>query len=120
MDQCVAHGEKAQEALKGLAASVTKNRDEFLRLANDIDCYSDFARSFRYKVLAAEQVLNYKWTKDAGYLKKAVPLLEKSDSCYMALVDKTRDTYYNANSMLTSQRRIPVGGDGGNTAHGRR
>lgn len=113
VDQCVAHGEKAQEALKGLAASVTKNRDEFLRLANDIDCYSDFARSFRYKVLAAEQVLNYKWTKDAGYLKKAVPLLEQSDSCYMALVDKTRDTYYNANSMLTSQRRIPVGGDGG-------
>ena len=47
------------------------------------------------------------------YLKKAVPLLEKSNNCYKDLVEKTKDTYYNANSMLTSQRRIPVGGDGG-------
>ena len=111
--QCVSHGEKAVEALKGLAGNIRQNRDEFMRLVNDINCYRDFACSFRYKVLAAEQVLNYKWSKDVAFLQKAVPLLEKSDACYRDLVEKTKDTYYNANSMLTSQRRIPIGGDGG-------
>ena len=111
--QCVSHGDKAVEALKGLAGNIRQNRDEFMRLVNDINCYRDFACSFRYKVLAAEQVLNYKWSKDVAFLQKAVPLLEKSDAYYRDLVEKTKDTYYNANSMLTSQRRIPVGCDGG-------
>ena len=111
--QCVSHGDKAVEALKELAGNIRQNRDEFMRLVNDINCYRDFACSFRYKVLAAEQVLNYKWSKDVAFLQKAVPLLEKSDAYYRDLVEKTKDTYYNANSMLTSQRRIPVGGDGG-------
>lgn len=113
VDQCVAHGDKAVAELQGLSSSITKNKDEFLRLVNDINCYRDFAYSFRYKVLAAQQVLNYKWSKDVDYLEKAVPLLQKSNDCYEKLVEKTKDTYYNANSMLTSQRRIPVGGDGG-------
>ena len=112
-DQCVAHGDKAVAAISGIQDKITKNRDEFQRLVNDMHCYQDFAQSFRYKVLAAEQVLNYKWSKDTEYLKKAVPLLEKSGECYQKLVDETKDAYYNANSMLTSQRRIPVGGDGG-------
>ncbi|MCD8202091.1 MAG: hypothetical protein LUD48_00400, partial [Prevotella sp.] len=55
----------------------------------------------------------YKWSKDVEYLEKAVPLLEKSDSCYARLVDDTKDTYLYANSMQTSLRRIPVGGDDG-------
>lgn len=113
VNQCVSHGDKAVEALKGLSNNISKNKDEFMRLVNDMNCYRDFAYSFRYKVLAAEQVLNYKWSKDVEYLQKAVPLLEKSDDYYKSLVEETKDTYYNANSMLTSQRRIPVGGDGG-------
>ena len=113
VDQCVEHGNKAVADIEGLSTNITKNKDEFERLLNDMRCYRDFALSFRYKVLAAEQVLNYKWSKDVEYLKKAVPLLEKSNNCYKDLVEKTKDTYYNANSMLTSQRRIPVGGDGG-------
>ena len=113
VNQCVNHGDKAVKAIKGLSDNISRNKDEFMRLVNDINCYRDFAYSFRYKVLAAEQVLNYKWSKDVEYLRKAVPLLEKSDDYYKSLVDETKDTYYNANSMLTSQRRIPVGGDGG-------
>lgn len=113
VNQCVSHGDKAVEALKGLSNNISKNKDEFMRLVNDMNCYRDFAYSFRYKVLAAEQVLNYKWSKDVEYLQKAVPLLEKSDDYYKSLVEETKHTYYNANSMLTSQRRIPVGGDGG-------
>lgn len=113
VNQCVAHGDKAVAAISGLSDKITKNKNEFNRLVNDINCYKDFAYSFKYKVLAAQQALNYKWSKEIEYLKKAVPLLEKSNSYYMQLVDKTKNTYYYANSMQTSQRRIPVGGDNG-------
>lgn len=113
VDQCVEHGDKAVLAINGLGSKITKNKDEFDRLVNDMNCYRDFAYSFKYKVLAAQQVLNYKWSKDVEYLKKAVPLLEKSDAYYKKLVDETKDTYLYANSMQTSQRRIPVGGDNG-------
>ncbi|MCD8297795.1 MAG: hypothetical protein LUC88_09510, partial [Prevotella sp.] len=114
VDQCVSHGDKAVAAVSGLDTNVTKNKEEFARLVNDMRCYREFAYSFKYKVLAAQQVLNFKWSRDVEYLEKAVPLLEKSDSCYARLVDDTNDTYLYANSMQTSLRRIPVGGDDGN------
>ena len=113
VNQCEAHGDKAVAALTGLEGKITKNKEEFGRLVNDMHCYRDFAYSFKYKVLAAQQVLNYKWSKDVKYLEKAVPLLEKSNDYYKSLVDETKDTYLYANSMQTSQRRIPIGGDGG-------
>lgn len=113
VDQCVAHGDKAVAAISGIADKITKNKDEFGRFVNDINCYNDFAYSFKYKVLAAQQVLNYKWSKDISYLNKAVPLLEKSNGYYDKLVERTKDTYLYANSMQTAQRRIPVGGDEG-------
>ena len=113
VNQCVAHGDKAVAAINGIGGKITKNKDEFNRLVNDINCYKDFAYSFKYKVLDAQQVLNFKWSKDVNYLNKAVPLLEKSNEYYAQLVNKTQDTYLYANSMQTSQRRIPVGGDGG-------
>lgn len=113
VDQCVAHGDKAVAAISGLAGKITKNNDEFGRLVNDINCYKDFAYSFKYKVLAAQQVLNYKWSKDISYLNKTVPLLEESNGYYDRLVERTKDTYLYANSMQTAQRRIPVGGDDG-------
>ncbi|MCF0192262.1 MAG: hypothetical protein HUK05_02335, partial [Prevotella sp.] len=111
VNQCVAHGEKAVKAIEGL--TVTKNTDEFKRLQNDMRCYKAFAASFRYKVLAAEQTLNYKWTKDESYLPKAAELLKQSNDEYRTLVNLTKDTYLYANSMQTSQRRIPIGGDDG-------
>src|SRR5574344_1793304 len=113
VNQCSEHGIKATSAIDSASAYITKNKDEFKRLQNDMHCYSDFAEAFKWKVRAAEQVLNYKWTKDLSYLQKAVPLLEKSNEEFQKLVDITKDTYLYANSMQTSQRRIPVGGDDG-------
>lgn len=113
VNQCTAHGDKAVAAISGLEGKITKNKDEFGRLVNDMNCYRDFAYSFKYKVLAAQQVLNYKWSKDINYLNKAVPLLEKSNDYYKMLADKTESTYLYANSMQTAHRRIPVGGDDG-------
>ena len=113
VNQCVAHGEKALAAVSSVGG-VTRHSHEFLRLQNDMRCYDLFARSFRAKVLAAQQVLNYKWSKNIEYLEAAVPLLEMSLENWRKLAAVTTDTYLYANSMQTSQRRIPVGGDNGN------
>lgn len=113
VDECTVHGDKSVNAIESVADKVTKNKDEYYRLINDMKCYKEYAYSFKYKVLAAQQVLNYKWSQDIKFLHKAVPLLEKSNEYYEKLISLTKDTYHYANSMQTSLRRIPVGGDNG-------
>jgi hypothetical protein len=112
--QCIDHGLKAAEELMDSLQQPTRHQDELKRVLCDFSCYLTFAHSFQKKVLAAQQVLNYKWTKDIKYLDAAVPLLEESLGAWKILSILTEDTYLYANSMQTSQRRVPVGGDGGN------
>lgn len=113
IDQCIAHGDAAVEAIESVKAK--KNVEEFARLKNDARCYRAFAYAFHWKVKAAQQVLNYQWSKDVKYLDEAIPLLEKSLAYYRELVDLTKDTYLYANSMQTAQRRVPIsGGEGKN------
>ncbi|MCI6549699.1 MAG: hypothetical protein MR450_02425 [Prevotella sp.] len=107
------HGDKAVKSIDAIANSVTKNRDEFKRLQNDMHCYQAFAYSFGWKVKAAQHILNYKWGKNIGELDAAVPLLERSLAYYRQLVSLTKGTYLYANSMQTAQRRIPISGAGG-------
>ena len=114
VDQCVEHQRKAIEALNAIVnEKPLRHADEYERFRNDVICYSLFAQSFRDKVLAAQQVLNYKWSKDVKYLDAAVPLLEKSMSAWNLLAQWADSIYLYANSMQTAQRRIPVGGDNG-------
>lgn len=113
VQQCVDHGDKAMSAIDEVAGKETKNEDEFERLRNDMHCMREFAYFFDYKVKAAEQVLNYQWSKELSYLDNVTPLLQKSLDHYRKLVELTEGHYLYANSMQTAQRRIPVGGDGG-------
>lgn len=78
VDQCVAHGDKAVAAISNISGKITKNKDEFMRLLNDMECYKEFAYSFKYKVLGAQQVLNYKWSKDVDYLKRPFRCLKRA------------------------------------------
>ena len=112
--QCIDHGLKAAEELLDSLQQPTRHQDELKRVLCDFSCYLTFALSFQKKVMAAQQVLNYKWTKDIKYLDADVPLLEESLGAWKILSILTEDTYLYANSMQTSQRRVPVGGDGGN------
>ena len=116
--QCVAHGQAAvdafNQAVQSVAVSQQQLSSELRRIGNDMACYAIFALSFQQKVLAAEQVLRYRWTKDLQHLDAAIPLLEKSVSLWRLLAQMTDSTYLYANSMQTAQRRIPVGGDNGN------
>lgn len=118
--QCVAHGRAAVEAFDraysvggGFHADSPAQAAELRRIGNDMACYAIFALSFQQKVLAAEQVLRYKWTKDLKHLDAAIPLLENSLNLWRVLAGMTDSTYLYANSMQTAQRRIPVGGDDG-------
>lgn len=111
--QVVEHGDKAVAAIDEAEKSVTDNKDEFLRLKNDMHCYREFAYAFNLKVKAAKLVLDYQWGKDIRQLENAVPLMEQSLEHYRRLVDLTVDAYWYANSMQTAQRRIPIGGDDG-------
>ncbi len=113
VDQCVAHAEAAVSAIHDAQPNVSRNKDEFARLMSDMECYRNFATAFRFKVLAAERVLRFKWSGNVSYLHEAIPFLEKSATCWKALSEITDATYLYANSMQTAQRRIPVGGNDG-------
>ena len=113
VDQCVAHGEKAVQEMQAVKGKATRHADELERVGRDFSLYAAFAASFRDKVLAAQQVLNYKWTHDTKYLDAAVPLLQKSLDEWNALSLVADSAYLYANSMQTQQRRIPIGGDNG-------
>jgi hypothetical protein len=111
--QVIAHGDKAIAAIDSVEGKTTKNSAEFERLRNDMHCYCEFAYFFNNKVKAAKLVLDYQWGKDIKNLDAAVPYLEKSLEHYSKLVELTKNSYWYANSMQTSQRRIPIGGDDG-------
>lgn len=113
VEKVIRHGDRAVAAINAAASSIGKNREEFLRLKNDMYCYREFAYAFNLKVKAAQHVLNYQWGKNIAELEQALPLLEESLEHYRRLVALTKDTYYYANSMQTAQRRIPIGGDDG-------
>ena len=110
IEECVAHGDAAVAAIDKVRGK--RNKEELARVKNDMHCYREFAYAFRWKVLAAAEVLRYQWSKEVSYLDAAVPLLEKSLEHYRRLVELTRDTYHYANSMQTAQRRIPISGGG--------
>ncbi len=114
VDQCLEHGIQAEHAVNMITAKPTRHADEFERVRKDMIFYRMFAASFRWKVMAAQQVLNYKWAQDIKYLEKAVEYLKQSQNWWNMLSMSTQDTYLYANSMQTAQRRIPVGGDNGN------
>ena len=108
------HGKLAVEAIDKAEPKVTKDKEEFLRLKNDMHAYKAFADFFSEKVKAAILVLRYSYSNDIADLDKALPHLEESIKHYELLVNLTKDHYLYANSMQTAQRRIPIGGDDGN------
>jgi hypothetical protein len=103
---------QAVDALAAAASQVTKNRDEFERLANDAACIRAMALNYGAKAEAARHVLTYQKTHDVHEMELADAALARSLGHFRRLEQLTRDTYHFANSMQTSQRRIPVvGGD---------
>ena len=90
--------------------AVTNNRDEYQRLRNDVHCIEAMARNYSAKVKAAELVLRYNYSHDLQDMERAEGFLAESLVDYQKLAAMTQKTYRYANSMQTSQRKIPVTG----------
>jgi hypothetical protein len=97
-------------AAEAAAPLVTKNQDEFQRLRNDTHCLQAMAASYSAKVRAAERVLHYGYSHDLQDMRQAESFLADSLASYEKLAALTENTYRYANSMQTSQRKIPVSG----------
>lgn len=110
VEEVIQHAIKSREAILKAEKYVSKNKEEFIRLSNDIQCMDAFAHFFSEKVNAALKVLNYKYSDDIKDLEDALKHLEKSIEYYTELVKKTEHTYLYANSMQTRLRRIPADG----------
>lgn len=110
--EVIAHGQKAVQAIRRVKG-VTKNKAEFKRLTNDMDCYEALANAYAAKARAALDVLRYNYSGDAGDLKAALPLLRQSMDWWRRLAALTDSTYRYANSMQTQQRKIPMRGING-------
>jgi hypothetical protein len=101
---------RAVAAIDAAAPLVTKNREEFARLRNDIHCIREMSLSYGAKASAALAVLRYDHGHDLAQMERAERLLAESLDHYRVLTALTKDTYRAANSMQTSQRRIPLPG----------
>ena len=97
-------------ALDAAAPLVTKNADEFARLRNDAACIRAMSQNYSAKANAALCVLRYAHSHDIADMEHAENFLAESLDHYRTLARLTADTYLYANSMQTSQRRIPVPG----------
>jgi len=103
----------AVKAIDAAAKTVSKNKDEFERLQNDMYCYQALACHYALKTEAALHILRYKYSNDIADLEAALPLLRKSVAYYRKLVVLTKGRYLYANSMQTQQRKIPLRGVNG-------
>ncbi len=111
------HGMAAASLINEASAGVTRNKEEFDRIVNDMNCYKALSYHFSKKVIAAQFVLKYKYSNDIQDLEKAEEPLQESVEHYKDLIRYTTGSYLYANSMQTQQRRIPMRGINGTYKH---
>ncbi|WP_134091018.1 hypothetical protein [Olivibacter sp. XZL3] len=109
-DEVEEHGKKAVKWIDEVQGKVQHHQGEFQRIRNDMHCYQALANFYAEKARAAISVLRYKYSNDIADLQKALPYLERSVEHYRQLTTLTRKTYWYANSMQTTQRKIPIRG----------
>lgn len=104
------HGQKAVAAITAAEQHITKNKEDFEGLKNDMLCYKALANHYAFKAAAALDALHYQYSGKLSDLIKAVKPLEESVQWYQQLTDLTKASYRYANSMQTQQRKIPYRG----------
>ncbi len=101
---------QAVDAIEKATPLVTKNREEFEQLRNDVHCIELVTQNYAEKVRTAMLVLRYGYSRDKEDMRKAAAHLEKSLGIYRALAQRTAGTYRYANTLQTGHRRIPIRG----------
>ena len=110
IQEVLSYSSNAVSAADAAESLVAQNHDEFERLRNDTRCIQAMAENYSAKAKAAELVLRYGYSHDIGDMRQAEKFLADSFVDYQKLAALTESTYYYANSMQTSQRKIPVSG----------
>ncbi|HWB84844.1 MAG TPA: hypothetical protein VG675_11935 [Bryobacteraceae bacterium] len=110
---------RAVAAAEAAGQYVTRNRDEYLRLLNDMRCIQAMMQYYQAKTNSAALVLRYGYSHDLKDLQRALPLLEQSLAYYKKLVSLTDTTYRQACSVHSVSRRIPFLGGPGRYTHWR-
>lgn len=109
------HADRAREVI--YSVKPTKNLKEFERIKNDVLIYHAMAWHYSQKAEAALMTLDYKYSNDIKDLEVAAAKLEESVKSYARLTKLTTSSYLYANSMQTSQRKIPMRGVDGTYKH---
>jgi hypothetical protein len=110
----LAESSNAVAAADAAGPRVTRHRAEFGRLRNDCLCIQAMAENYSAKVKAAELVLRYNYSHRIADMENAETYLAASLADYEKLSALASPAYHYANSMQTSQRKIPFpGGVGG-------
>jgi hypothetical protein len=104
------YSSNAVEAIEAAAPRVTRNRAEFERLRNDIHCIRAMTLNYASKINAAMAELRFGYSGEMADMEQAEAFLEESFEHYQTLASLTEDSYKFANSMQTSQRKIPFSG----------
>lgn len=107
-DEVEAFADAAEKSIDSVASFVESDHEEFARIRNDIHCIAEMSRSYAAKARAAIGVLKHRANADVAELDRAATDLERSLIHFRKLAGLTESTYLYANSMQTSQRRIPV------------
>jgi hypothetical protein len=101
---------KALESAESAAPFVSTDKDEYLRIVNDMRSIHLLMEFYNAKTKAAEQVMLYGYDHNAEHLKRADTLLAESVDDFRKLTEIAGPAYRTATSMETSQRQIPFRG----------
>jgi hypothetical protein len=109
-DEVTAAAAKALDAAIAAGPSVTKNKDEYLRVVNDLKAISLLMQFYNAKTKAAEQMMLYGYDQKASRLGAVDAFLADSVEKFKELTAVAGPAYRTATSMETSQRQIPFRG----------
>jgi len=109
-DETLEASRRALEAAEAAGPFVTRNKEEYARVVNDMRAISLLMQFYNAKTKAAVETMLYGYDHDAAHLQKAETLLAESVEKFRTLTDVAGPAYRVATSMETSQRHIPFRG----------
>ncbi|HLI03464.1 MAG TPA: hypothetical protein VKU93_04250, partial [Terracidiphilus sp.] len=109
-DETVEASRQAYAAAQAAAPFVTRNRDEYERIVNDMHAICLLMQFYNDRIRAAQQVMLYGYDRDATHLQRARPLLAESVERLRELTGVAGPAYRTATGMETTQRQIPFRG----------
>ncbi|MGA3160006.1 MAG: hypothetical protein ABSC77_02235 [Terracidiphilus sp.] len=109
-DETVEASRRALEAAEAAGPFVTRNKNEYARVVNDMLAISLLMQFYNAKTKAAVETMLYGYDHDTAHLWTAETLLTVSVTKFRSLTNVAEGAYRTATSMETPQRRIPFRG----------